>query len=270
MDQQHENVGLMSDEEECKDGIITHDDTLPSFKRLESDYKIDLSADDYHACCISWRFIDLWGKSVDLDMTVIALDQHTLEMDVVHSKKKSILNNSVQSTRNIFELNHENRQLDPEETNSEQHDQIKIDLKQLPKKCYSLWFVVNGNIEDIESAEFKLRNKKGNELYTYSVLLSGYNPTAMLLGVLWRDDNGIDWNYNQISEHGKGVNYEESKSILYKSLYLVYPQNIINNRPNDRHQNYTLNKSESYVIDPNIERSIFFSKRFWSSFCSCF
>ena len=76
----------------------------------------------------------------------------------------------------------------------------------------------------------------------------------MLLGVLWRDDNGIDWNYNKIEEHGKGENYEESKEILIKSLDLVYDQKIIKNRPADRSKNVILKYPESYVIDPNIDK----------------
>ena len=89
----------------------------------------------------------------------------------------------------------------------------------------------------------------------------------MLLGVLWRDQNGTDWNYNKISEHATGQNYEESKAVIFKSLHWVYSPTIIKNRPRDPSQNYVLNKGETYVIDPNIKRGTYsFSKTFLKTF----
>ena len=68
-------------------------------------------------------------------------------------------------------------------------EQIKINLKDLPSHCHSLWFIVNaysgGSFQDVETAQFKFYDSNKNILHNYSIAMGGYKNTAMLLGTIY-------------------------------------------------------------------------------------
>eukprot|EP01084_Bolivina_argentea_P295200 508160_1 len=85
--------------EEAKKG----DDYLaiaPSAPPMQEEEKQDIKDDDYLissdnvevTCGIGWDFFD---KAIDLDVTVIALDVYSLEMDAAYYNQTNILNDSI-------------------------------------------------------------------------------------------------------------------------------------------------------------------------------
>eukprot|EP01083_Nonionella_stella_P000240 742_1 len=197
-------------------------------------------------CGIAW---DFFGTKIDLDVTVVALDTYSFEMDAAYYNQPSILGGSIiHSGDNKSGLG----EGDDEE--------IQIDLSKLPPRCRSLWFIVNafsgGNFKDVETARFTLYdgNDHSQTLYSYGIGMA-FNSTALLIGVLSVDDPYSEhkqWSFKMIEARGNGRNFVESKAILVDNLGLLYDEGILMERPRDRNQKYELEKGDLYVIDPAI------------------
>ena len=128
---------------------------------------------------ISWDFFD---KKIDLDITIVALDTYSFEMDAAYYNQPTILDGAIQhSGDNKTGLGEGD------------DEQIKIDLLKLPQRCRSLWFIVNafsgGNFTDVETARFTLYDGSDHNkvLYSYGIGMA-FDSTALLLGVLFVDD----------------------------------------------------------------------------------
>lgn len=199
-------------------------------------------------CGISWDFFD---KAVDLDVTVVALDSYSLEMDAAFFNKPSILDGTI-----VHSGDNKTGVGDGDD------EAITIDVDKLPKRCSSLWFIVNafagGDFSDVESARFTLYDATNDNksIYSYGIGMA-FNSSAMLIGVLSADDAYAEhkrWTFQIVEKKGAGHNFVESKPLLLESLGLVYEEGILMERPSDRNQMYNLEKGDSYVIDPEIKK----------------
>jgi len=201
---------------------------------------------DRITCGISW---DLLEKKVDLDLTVVALDAYSFEIDAAFYNQTHIMDGAI-----IHSGDNKTGIGDGDD------EQIKIDLRKLPQKCKSLWFVVNcfegGDFTDVETARFTLYNGSDHSkiLYSYGIGMA-CSSTALLLGVLsCNDPYSADkiWNFRVIESKGSGHNFVESKYLLTENLNILYDEAIVMERPRDRNQKYDLVKGDVYVIDPQI------------------
>eukprot|EP01083_Nonionella_stella_P026701 73563_1 len=197
-------------------------------------------------CGIAWDFFD---KKIDLDVTVVALDTYSFEMDVAYYNQLSILDGSIVHSGD-----------EKSGIAKGDNEQIKIHLTNLPQRCRSLWFIVNafetGDFTDVETAQFTLYegNDLSKRLYSYGIGMA-FKSTAILIGALSVDDPYSDqkrWSFKMIEARGRGRNFVESKYILLKNLNLLYDDAILMERPRDRNQKYDLKKGDLYVVHPNI------------------
>ena len=134
-------------------------------------------------CGISWDFFD---QKVDLDVTCVALDTYSFEMDAAYYNQTNILDGSIIHSGD----NHDG-------VGDGDDEQIRIDLNKLPQRCKSLWFIVNafsgGDFSGVETARFTLYNGSDHNqiLYSYGIGMA-FNSTALLLGVLSVNDTNSD------------------------------------------------------------------------------
>ena len=130
-------------------------------------------------CGLAW---DFFGQKIDLDVTVVAMDCYSLEMDAAYYNQRVILDGAIIHSGD-----------DKSGVGDGDDEQIKIDLTKLPQKCKSLWFMVNafsgGKFTDVETARFNLYDGSDHSkiLYSYGVGMA-YDSTALLLGVLSVND----------------------------------------------------------------------------------
>jgi len=200
-------------------------------------------------CGLAWDFFG--DKKIDLDVTVVALDTYSFEIDAAYYNQTSILNGSIVHSGD-----------DKSGVGDGDDEQIRIDLANLPQRCKSLWFIVNafsgGSFTDVETARFSLYN--GNDhsqiLYSYGIGMA-CNSTALLLGTLYVNDPYADdkkWTFKMIEARGTGKNFVESKYLMVEKLNILYDEGILMERPRDRNQKYDLAKGDIYVIDPEIDQ----------------
>ena len=215
-------------------------------KLIDEDFLIESNTNKSLKAGIAWDFFD---KAIDLDVTIVAVDNYSLEMDSAYYNQLSILKGAI-----VHSGDNKTGVGDGDD------EVIDIRLSELGVNCFSLWFIVNaysgGNFTDVETATFTLYDSKNKSIHSSQITMKGLTNTALLLGVLYRDINEIDWRYKKIEKAGSGLNFVESRYLMENELHTIYSAEIINDRPRDRTKKYDLAKSESYVINPAIPKVV--------------
>ena len=103
--------------------------------------------------------------------------------------------------------------------------------------------------EDDEDSSDEEDGVKSNVLYTYDVGM-GFDSGAILLGILYRSPlNNKEWEWTIVEEKNLYAN------LIKNNLNLIYDDNVIALRPNDRNTKCKLTQSnEQYIIDSKISK----------------